>query len=69
MNANEPRRAYEIDWDGKRTYTARCVCCFLECEATGRTPKMAMHYLGIEGGCTIKHREMSLRARTGRGKA
>jgi len=65
MSGDGPLHAYEIDWNGRR-YVARCVCCILECEATGRTPKMAMHYLGIEGGCTIRHREKSLLARAGR---
>lgn len=59
----EPPRAYEIDWDGEG-YVARCVSCLLECEARGDTPNKALRHLGQQGGCTIRHREMSLDARS-----
>lgn len=60
----EPPRAYEVEWTGGG-YVARCLCCLMECEAAGHTPATAMAEISHNGGCTIRHREMSLEARMG----
>lgn len=59
-----PPRAYEVEWTGEG-YVARCLCCLMECEAAGHTPSKAMDEVTRHGGCTIRHREMSLEARMG----